>query len=147
KLRGLCGVMIQTPDFWLAGIAPTAIGPEPRLRVCNGVPCSYQEICNDLKPAIDNLISGTLTCNSDSVTASLGLSRNQLICPNGICKFMPMATRKVEICLANPSKCLRTPPLCDPRCKSIECCGGTLPPPGQAGHDGELGGRCKRNSG
>ncbi|MCG7982675.1 MAG: hypothetical protein JAY90_07985 [Candidatus Thiodiazotropha lotti] len=128
KLRGLCGVMIQTPDFWLAGIAPTAIGPEPRLRVCNGVPCSYQEICNDLKPAIDNLISGTLTCNSDSATASLGLSRNQLICPNGICKFMPMATRKVEICLANPSKCLRTPPLCDPRCKSIECCGGTLPP-------------------
>ena len=133
KLRGLCGVLVQTPDFWLAGIAPTDIGPEPRLRVCNGTPCTYQEICNDLKPAIDDLISGTLTCNSGSVSASSGLSRMSLICPDGICQFIPMDTRKVEICLANPDKCPRTPPLCDPRCTSLGCCGGTLPPPEKQG--------------
>jgi len=148
KLRGLCGVLVQTPDFWLAGIAPAGIGPEPRLRVCNGLPCTYQEICSDLKPAIDNLISGTLTCNGDSVSASSGRITRDLICPGGVCKFIPMDTRKVEICLANPSKCPRTPPLCDPRCTGLGCCGGPLPPPDKQGlmlswADGATAGRAK----
>ncbi len=133
NLRGLCGLLVQTPDFWLAGIAQTGLGPEPRLRVCNGLPCTYQEICSDLKPAIDILISGTLTCNSDSVSASLGLVSRDLICPDGICAFIPTDTRKVEICLANPAKCPRTPPLCDPRCTGLGCCGGPLPAPDKQG--------------
>ncbi len=133
KLRGLCGLLVQTPDFWLAGIAPTGIGLEPRLRVCNGLPCTYQEICSDLKPAVDNLISGTLTCNSDSVSAASGRFTRELICPKGICAFIPTDTRKVEICLANPAKCPRTPPLCDPRCTTLGCCGGPLPAPDKQG--------------
>ncbi len=128
KLRGLCGILVETPDFWLAGLASKDLGPEPRLRVCNGAPCTYQEICDDLKPAVDSLISGTLTCNSDSVSSFAAVERLELLCPDGICRLIPMHTVKVKACLANTAKCPRTPPLCDPRCSRIDCCGGPLPP-------------------
>ena len=130
KLRGLCGTLIETPQFWLAGLAPTGVGPEPRLRVCNGGPCTYQEICNDLKPAVDSLISGTLTCNAGSIN-TLGLTARRSIeslCPDGLCGVLPMNTERVKACLVNPSKCPNSAPICDPRCTGLGCCGGPRPP-------------------
>ncbi|MDX2464093.1 MAG: hypothetical protein QNK31_06250 [Porticoccus sp.] len=132
KLRGLCGVLVESPQFWLAGIVPTGLGPEPRVRVCNGGPCTYQEVCNDLKPSIDGMISGNLTCNSDSVSAALSLTSRTTLCPQGLCNSIPMDALNIQACLVNPAKCPDTP-VCDPRCTRIDCCGGPLPPLDQQG--------------
>lgn len=71
KLRNLCGVLLETPQFMLAGIAPAAVGrAAPRLRVCNARPCTYQEICNDLKPAVERLRRRVVTCGTSSVRVS-----------------------------------------------------------------------------
>ncbi len=134
KMRGLCGVLIQTPQFMLAGIQRTGLGSAPRMRVCNGTPCTYQEICNAIKPAVDRVSGRTLMCSAGSVTASLaplmpaGLS---LLCPQGLCNFVRW--RGDPECLADPLRCRRTIPVCDPRCTRIDCCGGPLPPIDQPG--------------
>jgi hypothetical protein len=68
RLRGYCGVLVETPQFMLAGIAPSGLGPKPRFRVCNGGACSYQQICTELTPAVNSqLDSSTLICGPDSV--------------------------------------------------------------------------------
>lgn len=134
KLRGLCGVLIETPQFWLAGLAPEGPGPEPRLRVCTAGPCSYQEVCESLEPAIESSISGTLTCAEDSVSVTTGRMGMDLICPPEICGRLPMPERRLRACLANPLDCPRDPPACDPRCSRIDCCGGPLPPLDRRGY-------------
>lgn len=69
KLRGYCGVLVETPQFMLAGIAPSGLGPKPRLRVCNAGPCTYQALCSQLAPAVNGQIDdGTLLCGTDSVS-------------------------------------------------------------------------------
>jgi hypothetical protein len=152
KLRGYCGVLAETPQFFLAGIAPSGLGPRPRLRVCNGTPCTYQEMCAALRPAVNALLpSGdTLFCGTDSVTI---FTRPRIpdrwleICPPGLCGLMPALVP--EICwpeldvgapvraagpaALNAKACSFEPPACDPRCARIDCCGGPLPPLDQRG--------------
>jgi hypothetical protein len=41
-------VLLETPQFKLAGITTDGVGHPPKLRVCNAAPCTYQEICSDL---------------------------------------------------------------------------------------------------
>src|SRR5262249_15547959 len=65
-----CGVLLETPQFLLAGLTPTGLGPQPRLRVCNGAPCTYREMCQALAPAINAELDSrdqTLICGDDSV--------------------------------------------------------------------------------
>ena len=52
KLREICGVLLKTPAFMLAGVVPASytqtVPSEPRLRVCNTPPCTRQEMCEVL---------------------------------------------------------------------------------------------------
>jgi hypothetical protein len=53
RLRDFCGVLLETPQFKLSGISADGVGPRPKLRVCNGAPCSYRELCTALLPRAD----------------------------------------------------------------------------------------------
>lgn len=132
KLRGVCGILQEAPQFLLAGVSPEALGPEPRLRVCNQPPCTYQELCEDLKDKLALPSHTTVTCNPSTVQVSI-LQRPPPLspfCPQGVCKFVPI---KLDPCLKNPARCRPEPPACDPRCARLDCCGGPLPAPGQEG--------------
>jgi hypothetical protein len=127
KLRSLAAVYLESPQFVLAGIAPTEIGPKPRLRVCNGGACSYKEICEELAPYVEGLMY-EISCNDASLVVkrvpSGGIVGNLYadVCKNAICTFEPLDVR-LE-CASNPAECPRFPPICDPRCETgLECCG------------------------
>jgi hypothetical protein len=132
KLRGLCGVLVETPQFMLAGVTPSGLGPKPRLRVCHGTPCSYQDLCQELKPAIEaQLASGEfLVCGEDSVNI---ITKPRVpdwwvdFCFGPHCglliEFIPKGC-DIRTALSCPSQ----PPLCDPRKGPIDGCGGPLPP-------------------
>jgi hypothetical protein len=129
KLRSACGSMLQTPHFWLAGIAPSGFGPQPRLRVCTAGPCTYQEICQSYEPAVEALLGGTdVTCGAGSVSLPVTLVAREPLCPPDICGSVPFERIDLDRCLKDPAACPREPPTCDPRCSEIDCCGGPLPP-------------------
>jgi hypothetical protein len=132
KLRGLCGVMVETPQFWLAGVAPTGLGPEPRLRVCTNGPCTYEEICLAIKPKADPLLDNPLECDEDSLSGGGFPLVAELACPAEICGQIPMRAERLRACIANPAKCPREAPVCDPRCTGPGCC-DSRPRPDQRG--------------
>jgi hypothetical protein len=142
KLRGLCGVWLQSAQYWIGGLAMTGLGPEPRLRVCTSGPCTYQEICNALKPAVDDLLPDAsvppgVTCGTDSVTAGPVIELvavEEALCPPGLCGRIPIDPSVLGECLRDPARCPREPPSCDPRCRRVDCCGGPLPPLERAGY-------------
>lgn len=69
KTRRYCGVLLKSPQFMLAGIAPTGLGAKPRLKVCNpGDDCNYQAMCNALRPSLGSQTGHTIICGTDSVT-------------------------------------------------------------------------------
>lgn len=144
KLRGYCGVLAETPQFMLAGITPTGAGPKPRLRVCNGTPCSYQELCNELVPAFNSQdIGGTLICGEASVSILPPIQPPDKIwvdwCIGPGCgllvDFVPKGCFP-DVLRGNPAtalSCPVEPPACDVRCSRIDCCGGPSPPLAQRG--------------
>jgi hypothetical protein len=71
KLRQLCGVQLQAPQFQLASIVDSGLGPKPRLRVCNTTDdCTYKQMCERIAPAIRKVVGGKNTgviCGDDSV--------------------------------------------------------------------------------
>ena len=93
KLRGYCGVLTETPQFLLAGLAPSGVGPKPRMRVCNGAPCTYQEMCQALAPGVNSQLDGRdrLLCGTDSVNILHLPDIPDLVdiwaefCPPGLC--------------------------------------------------------------
>jgi hypothetical protein len=126
KLRSYCGVLVETPQSLLAGITPSGVGPEPRLRACTDGPCTYQEICEALEPEIEALLppeSDGISCAARSLTARFELERipELELCPPGICSQLPEP--RVQECLVNPRKCLPLPPACDPRAARFQLCG------------------------
>jgi hypothetical protein len=132
KLRRYVGVLLESPQFMLAGIAPRNLGQRPRLRVCNNGPCTYQQLCEALQPAYQDQ-GYMLTCEADSVSIapyvnlSINLRDLSRICPRGLCGFMLLPDSS-HLCMSGRSGCGLQPPRCDPRCNRIDCCGG-LPPP------------------
>src|SRR5438045_6298714 len=52
KARQLCGILLQSPRFMLAGIEPSTGLTAPRLRVCNGTPCTYTEMCTSYRSTL-----------------------------------------------------------------------------------------------
>ena len=128
QLRGLMGVYLESPQFMLAGLAPTDMGPEPRLRVCNGGSCTYLELCETLRPSIEGL-RYQVTCNADSIEVLPQVSGPvnpygfaHLMCNNAPCVFENLDV--YADCFQEPWLCPRLPPLCDPRCLGEPmCCG------------------------
>jgi hypothetical protein len=55
QLRGLCGIYLKSPQFMMAGIIRAGTFEAPRLRVCNGMPCTYKEMCQAYTPALGSL--------------------------------------------------------------------------------------------
>ena len=133
RVRDTCGVLLETPQFMLAGIAPIQLGERPRLQVClPGEPCGYQAVCNSYVAAFDQM-GYLLTCRDDSLT--LGPKPDgpspkvtEEFCPRGRCGVVPWDIPRKDLCLTDPRGCFRDPPMCDPRCAQIDCCGGPLPP-------------------
>lgn len=132
-LRDYCGVLVQTPQFLLAGIAPMGPGEEPRMQVCSDSAgdCSYQAICERFQPALSG--PAQLICNEDSLEVRYPFVPPPIdqICPGGRCGFIDI---DVDIdCLQDPASC-PSPPKCDLGCATIDCCGGPLPPLDRPGY-------------
>ena len=47
-LRNYCGVLLESAQFKLAGVTTAGAGVQPKLRVCNAGPCTYQDRCSQL---------------------------------------------------------------------------------------------------
>jgi hypothetical protein len=133
RVRDTCGVLLETPQFMLAGIAPTQLGERPRLQAClPDEPCGYQAVCATYVAAFDQM-GYLLTCRDDSLTLAPGPSGpsaklTEEFCPRGRCGVVPWEIPNKDFCLTDPRGCFREPPGCDPRCAKIDCCGGPLPP-------------------
>ena len=132
KMRGYCGVLLETPQFFLAGIAPGQLGEKPRLMVCpDGEPCGYRAVCESYIDAWRSL-GKQLTCTDNSVALadlpSFHLPPITGFCRKGACAALPFEVGNLDLCLKSPRLCLPEPPPCDPRCARIDCCGGPLPP-------------------
>jgi len=95
KLRRACGAIVESGQFMLAGIMPTAGGPPPSLRVCNATgPCSYQEMCQDLV----HLGGYLVLCGATKVAITPGPS---LICD--IC--VAFSSSALTLCEQSPGAC------------------------------------------
>jgi len=132
KMRSYCGVLLETPQFFLAGIAPGQLGEKPRLSAClDGEPCGYRAVCESYTNAWQ-VLGKQLTCTDNSVTLA-DLPPFQFppikdFCRRGECTVLPFEVGNLDLCLKSPRLCLPEPPPCDPRCARIDCCGGPLPP-------------------
>lgn len=132
KVRDSCGILLETPQFMLAGIAPTQLGERPRLQVCQpGEPCGYRAVCDSYVGPMDQL-GYILTCRDDSLSLASKPTSPPFVlpefCPSGRCGIVPWEPREIDTCLLQPQGCFTEPPTCDPRCERIDCCGGPLPP-------------------
>ena len=142
QLREYCGVLVQAPQFWLAGIAQVGgIGPAPRLRVCNGAPCTYLEMCQQLAGGMTSAGSALqLNCAANSVTVTPRPQRRpwpewEELCTGGQCGFWRLPVelaacihkRDAQLCVP------QQPPRFDIGCQRIDCGGGPLPPIDRAG--------------
>ncbi len=134
-LRQYCGVLLQSPQFLLAGIADEMLGPDPALRVCNDGPCTYQEICLSVSASYENENPfKRLVCGEDSLRAVdrfPGITGpDDLMCPALLCNRVPGAF--IELgpeCFLNPESCFPpVPPCYFHGCALVDCCGGPAPP-------------------
>lgn len=107
KLRNVCGVMLKSPQFMLSGPSSSGLGSAPRLRVCNAAPCSYQELCSAITPAMNWATGRTLSCASNAV-ALLSLQRVGRIdlarlCRRDVCDIVPLQIAR--LCEFHPRFC------------------------------------------
>lgn len=149
QVRRYCGVLTETPQFMLSGVAPVHAGPKPRLRVCNEGPCSYEQMCDALKPSFERL-GWTMSCNPEGVATNRGAAPISAVgpirmgarlaadapqgvtgealaglCPSGSCAVVPWTDN--ALCAKRPTLCRGRHPQCDPRCTTLDCCGSPLP--------------------
>lgn len=129
KLRAYVGVLMQSPQFVLAGIAPTQVGPQPRLRVCNDGACTYEDICREFAPLLESA-RVDVTCGADfveiePVAPSPNLDFAEQFCRPDLCEFERLDV--LAACFSDPAMCPRQPPGCDPRCSDLGCCGMDMP--------------------
>ncbi len=131
KLRQYCGVLLESPHFMLAGVAPMDLGPALSLRVCNDSnDCTYQQMCQHIQSAV--AAQGfNLNCNADPVTIAPTPPPFPKVALRDICTLIPCRVLPydgLDECFTQklpPETCLpRRPPGCDPRCTGFGCCGG-----------------------
>jgi len=135
RLRRFCAVLLQSPQFQLAGMTPGGLTPppplEPRLRRCNDGPCSRRELCEAIAPEMAK-VGYTVTCQRPGAppaftasarptrgTPAASVTKAQLdeVCPPGRCYLMTLPPG----CRGDVAACVRALPPCDPRSDS---CGG-----------------------
>ena len=121
KLRGYCGVLLQSPQFMLAMIKPNVTFSIPRHRVCNpGQPCTYDDMCQTYSPALaeqgNPIYCGNRWVSHAFTRIPLPADIVAVLCPVKYrCPYLPL--RGIHRCAINPRLCeLREiPPRCDPR--------------------------------
>jgi hypothetical protein len=128
KVRAYCGVLLETPQFMLAGIAPEDLGPRPKIRACNDGNCSYEQLCRQLEPAIE--AQGIpIVCRTDSVARGVEAG---FVLPEDIVEIADVFCARHQCTLIEPNeRCRLNPKLCPvaPACNpEIDGCGGPLPP-------------------
>jgi hypothetical protein len=125
--RRMCGALLGTPQYMLAGIAVDTACKET-VAVCNpGEPCTYKDIC--LTFATDLPGDLEVICGNDHLdVVTPAIEPGSPFCPDRICALIPWQID--EDCLRRPNiDCRIAPPMCDPRCLSgPECCGGVYSP-------------------
>jgi hypothetical protein len=128
KMRAVCGILLETPQFLLAGIVPDGPGATTRLRVCNAAPCSYQEMCQDITSRIPLPSAGSLwACGADSVTILQPVQPPKVYPQQAFCPWCPVISVNPQGCFDPGARaCSVTPPACDARCNRIDCCGGPV---------------------
>lgn len=73
RTRGLCGVLLETATFTLAGLEAPDELVTPRLTACNpGEPCTYRQHCEHYRPTLQAL-GHPVTCFGPSVAVELPL--------------------------------------------------------------------------
>jgi len=93
KLRGLCGVLLSSPQFQLAGLANGGFAPPPLVFVCDTPPCSYVEHCQRLLPSPNQggacLACGKVglekSCKDSGAIAAADAAR--ALCPAALCRY------------------------------------------------------------
>lgn len=137
KLRSVCGLLLETPQFFLAGVAPDGPGAPTRLRVCNGTPCTYQQMCQDVTSHIPLGGTSVWSCGPDSVTTiNLGRLLNIAAIDRTFCPECPVIQIDPKGCFDPAARaCSVTPPACDARCNRVDCCGG---PPARVDRKGTI---------
>ena len=105
KARRYCGVLLETPHFQLAGIAPRGLGERPRLASClPGEPCSYRNVCDSLSSPMFRL-GYVLRCFDDSLGVSPvpWLAPFDEWCPRGGAGWCLTLPEELEGCLFGSS--------------------------------------------
>ena len=108
KVRQLCGVLLQSPRFLLAGLEPTTGFAAPRHRVCNGTPCAYAEMCSVYRSTLAAM-GHYVDCGTNAVfPGQPPLMGFELVCPRGDC--FVLSSRAASFCERNPHACVVTLP-------------------------------------
>jgi hypothetical protein len=137
-LRELCGGVLISPQFLLAGMEPPELGDRHALGAClPGEPCGFVEICEEIVAAgVPASLGIRLICPRTD-TGRLRVSWRDAdaldlrrLCPRGNCSLMPWFDDAE--CAEDPRACL--PPFppgspigCDPRCYGEPMCCGRMP--------------------
>ena len=139
-LRDACGVMLQSPQFMLAGLHSGADDDAPVIDTCMpGEPCALFTVCQDYQAGFNTVLAPlSLYCypedfdvfsrgpgGGDPVSLPDPYTGNgDQICPRGQCGFIRLARTPDGLCADDPSACggAIEPPPCDPRCVDTRSC-------------------------
>jgi hypothetical protein len=102
KARRYCGALLLSPRFMLAGIEPSTGMNPPRLRVCNGSPCTYLEMCTVYRDTLATM-GITITCHDGSVTEFRVATDPDGLCPQAFC--VPVSSNSARFCERNARSC------------------------------------------
>ncbi|MCK6570678.1 hypothetical protein L6V77_06130 [Myxococcota bacterium] len=131
-LRRLCGATLMSPQFLLRGLATRDAGPPPGLEVgCEDEPVVYADVCQNVAAELARVSFMRIDCSTRPLTARhLFGARGRIgtLCPGGGCGFLAYAgaeqTGQNDGQMLDPRAALPdVPPVCDPRCTDLQCCG------------------------
>lgn len=144
KLRVVCGSILLSPQFLLAGVPVAADQPGIAERICldgedgTGEACGYREICKRVRAFGGLPLGGAFLVCPGSDTGRLrvrGFSRSLIkaqlrLCPRGRCGFVPfppgflVPSSPRSISANSDLSALQSlEPVCDPTCQHPGCCG------------------------
>ena len=117
-LRDACGVMLQSPQFWLGGWVEQGSLTPPPFQVPFGN-VSLQDFCEEYN---DDVPGGGISCGNGQLTAIQPLMAAPSLCPPGARDCRTIAGPYDRACLLDPADCQMERPVCDPRCDEPGCC-------------------------